>query len=104
MTNRIDVWAVLGDATRREIFARLAERPCAVAELARRLPVTRPAVSQHLKVMKDAGLVTEQVDGTRHIYQLDPAGVDAFRSQIEQFWSITLTTLKMEVEESTEEE
>jgi DNA-binding transcriptional ArsR family regulator len=68
-------FAALGDPTRREIFARIAERPRAVGELARELPVSRPAVSQHLRVLKDAGLVMDRAEGNRRIYQADPAGL-----------------------------
>jgi len=104
MTNHLDIWTVLGDTTRRAIFEHLAEQPLAVGELAAKLPVTRPAVSQHLKVLKDAGLVMERVAGTRHIYQLDPGGLDALRAQLEQFWSKTLMTYNQVIEESSEEE
>src|SRR5262249_56322532 len=88
------VWAALGDATRRTILERLADRPRAVGELAAELPVTRPAVSQHLKVLKDAGLVTDRAIGTRRIYQLNPGGMRAFRAQIDQFWSKALAAYK----------
>ena len=74
MTYRPEGLTALGDPTRRAIFERLAERPRAVGELARELPVSRPAVSQHLKVLKDAGLVVDRPAGTRRIYQLDPTG------------------------------
>ena len=70
------MWSTLGDGTRRAILERLAERPRAVGELAAELPVSRPAVSQHLKVLKESGLVTEDAVGTRHIYRLNPAGVE----------------------------
>ncbi|WP_245599529.1 ArsR/SmtB family transcription factor [Nakamurella lactea] len=85
-----DEWSVLGDRTRRAIVERLAERPSAVGELADALPVTRPAVSQHLKVLKDAGLVTEQAAGTRRIYRLNPMGVAALRDQLDTFWNRAL--------------
>jgi DNA-binding transcriptional ArsR family regulator len=81
-----DEWAVLGDRTRRAIVEFLAERPRAVGELADHLPVSRPAVSQHLKVLKDAGLVVEQASGTRRIYRLDPIAVEALRDQLDTFW------------------
>ena len=80
----------LGDPTRRAILACLAERPRAVGELAEELPVSRPAVSQHLKVLKSAGLVTERAAGTRRIYRLNPAGVAALRDQLETFWNRAL--------------
>ena len=85
-----DGWDALGDPTRRAIVERLAERPRAVGELADELPVSRPAVSQHLKVLKDAGLVTEQAAGTRRIYRLNPAGVAALRDQLDTFWNRAL--------------
>ena len=103
MTNRADPWIALGDPTRRAIFERLADRPRAVGELAAEFPVTRPAVSQHLKVLKDAGLVVDRVAGTRRIYQVDPKGVGALRAQLDRFWSKTLATYKEVVEQPTEE-
>ena len=93
----------LGDRTRRAIVTRLAEGPLAVGELADQLPVSRPAVSQHLKVLKEAGLVTEQADGTRRIYRLNPVGVGALRDQLDTFWKRALTGYEHVVEESTEE-
>lgn len=83
-------WAAVGDATRRAIVLCLADGPRAVGELAAELPVSRPAVSQHLKVLKDAGLVTEQAVGTRRIYELDEAGVLALRDQLDTFWTRAL--------------
>jgi DNA-binding transcriptional ArsR family regulator len=80
----------LGDPTRREIFERLADRPRPVGELAGELPVTRPAVSQHLKVLKQAGLVTDQAAGTRRIYYVDPDGVGALRAYLDRFWDRSL--------------
>jgi DNA-binding transcriptional ArsR family regulator len=85
-----DVWEALGDRTRRAILECLAERPCAVGELADRLPVTRPAVSQHLKVLATSGLVEHDVVGTRHIYRLNAAGVSALRDQLDTFWDRAL--------------
>ena len=99
-----DRWAALGDPTRREIFERLAQRPRAVGELARELPVSRPAVSQHLRVLKQAGLVNDQPVGTRRIYRLDPDGVGALRAELERFWSRALATYKEIVEQSAEED
>jgi DNA-binding transcriptional ArsR family regulator len=84
-------WGALGDGTRRTIVLRLAERPQAVGELAADLPVSRPAVSQHLKVLKDAGLVAEQAVGTRRIYRLNEAGVAALRDQLDTFWNRALS-------------
>jgi DNA-binding transcriptional ArsR family regulator len=89
----------LGDATRRAIFERLAERPSPVGELANELPVSRPAVSQHLRVLKDAGLVTDRPAGTRRIYQLDPDGVAALRDYLDGFWNRSLASFKRAAEE-----
>jgi DNA-binding transcriptional ArsR family regulator len=85
-----DAWDVLSDPTRRAIVERLADRPRAVGELAAELPISRPAVSQHLKVLKDAGLVAEHAVGTRRIYRLDPVAVGALRDQLDAFWARTL--------------
>jgi DNA-binding transcriptional ArsR family regulator len=89
-TYQAEGWAALGDPTRRAICERLAERPRAVGELAGELPISRPAVSQHLKVLKDAGLVAERVAGTRRIYRLNPAGVAAMRDQLDAYWNRAL--------------
>jgi DNA-binding transcriptional ArsR family regulator len=93
----------LGDATRRAIFERLADQPLAVGELAQELPVSRPAVSQHLKVLKDAGLVLDRPAGTRRIYEVDPAGVGELRAYLDQFWNKALVAYKAAVEQRTEE-
>jgi DNA-binding transcriptional ArsR family regulator len=85
-----EAWDALGDSSRRAIVECLAERPRAVGELADALPISRPAVSQHLKVLKDAGLVTERVAGTRRIYRLNPAGVAAMRDQLDTYWNRAL--------------
>ncbi|GAA0452480.1 transcriptional regulator [Actinoplanes italicus] len=85
-----DGWEVLADPTRRSIVTCLAERPRAVGELADELPISRPAVSQHLKVLKDAGLVTDEAAGTRRVYRLNPAGVAALRDQLDTFWNRAL--------------
>ena len=98
-----DGWSALGDPTRRAIFERIAERPRAVGELAGELPVSRPAVSQHLKVLKEAGLVVDRAVGTRRIYQLNPDGVGALRAQLDRFWSQALAAYKQVVEQPTEE-
>jgi DNA-binding transcriptional ArsR family regulator len=102
-TYQANGWTALGDPTRRAIFERLADRPQAVVELARDLPVSRPAVSQHLKVLKDAGLVVDQPAGNRRIYQLNPDGVGALRAQLDRFWAKALATYKEVVEQPTEE-
>jgi DNA-binding transcriptional ArsR family regulator len=99
----MDSLATLGDPTRRAIFERLADRPRAVGELAGELPVSRPAVSQHLKVLKDAGLVVDRRVGNRRIYQLDPDGVGALRAYLDQFWSRALAAYKGAVEQRKEE-
>jgi DNA-binding transcriptional ArsR family regulator len=104
MTYRTDPWTALGDPTRRVIFERIADRPRAVVEIARELPVSRPAVSQHLKVLKDAGLVTDYAVGTRRIYSLNPVGVGALRADLERFWGKALAAFKQVVEETNEEE
>jgi DNA-binding transcriptional ArsR family regulator len=88
----------LGDPTRRIIFERLAKGPRAVGELARGLPVSRPAVSQHLAVLKAAGLVVDRADGARRLYHVDPAGVQAIRAWLDQFWDRTLQAFKLEAE------
>ncbi len=85
-----EAWSALGDPSRRAIVECLAERPRAVGELAAALPISRPAVSQHLKVLKDAGLVAERVAGTRRIYRLNPAGVAAMRDQLDTYWNRAL--------------
>src|ERR687894_3092811 len=103
MTYRADEWTALGDPTRRAIFERLADRPRSVGELASELPVSRPAVSQHLKVLKDAGLVIDRRAGNRRIYQADPAGVAALRDQLDRFWNQALATFKKVVEQDTQE-
>ena len=87
VTYQVDGWTALGDPTRRAIFERLADRPRAVGELAGELPVSRPAVSQHLKVLKDAGLVLDRPAGTRRIYRLDPDGLGALRADLDRFWN-----------------
>jgi DNA-binding transcriptional ArsR family regulator len=96
-------WTALGDPTRRAIFERIAERPQAVGELARDLPVSRPAVSQHLKVLKEARLVADRPAGNRRIYRLDPSGLDALRVQLDQFWTKALAAYKEVVEQDTQE-
>jgi DNA-binding transcriptional ArsR family regulator len=102
-TYQADGWTALGDPTRRAIFERVAAGPSAVGELARGLPVTRPAVSQHLKVLKEAGLVTDRRDGNRRIYQANPEGLAALRDQLDRFWNQALATFKEVVEQDTQE-
>ena len=93
----------LGDPTRRAIFERLAARPRAVGELARELPVSRPAVSQHLKVLKDARLVIDQQVGTRRVYQVDPEGLRLLRGYLDHFWDQALAAYKTAVEQQIKE-
>ncbi len=95
-----EVWDAMGDRTRRAIIEHLTERPMAVGELADELPVSQPAVSQHLKVLRSAGLVMDRAVGTRRIYRLNPIGVIALRDQLETFWNRTLTAYKNIVEET----
>ncbi len=92
----------LGDGTRRAVVELLAERPRAVGELAERLPVTRPAVSQHLKVLKDAGLVVDRAEGTRRVYRLRPDGIAALRAELDQLWDRALAAFKAAAEEQEE--
>src|SRR6202049_1732452 len=103
MAYRSNGFTALADPTRRAIFERLADHPSAVGELARELPVSRPAVSQHLKVLKDAGLVTDRRAGSRRIYQLNPDGVGALRAYLDRFWTRSLTAFKAAVEQPDEE-
>jgi len=103
LTYQADAWTALGDPTRRAIFERLADRPQAVGELASELPVSRPAVSQHLKVLKDAGLVVDRAIGNRRVYRVDPDGVSALRAQLDRFWNQALTTYKEVVEQDNKE-
>ncbi len=95
-------FAALADPTRRAIFERVAQRPAAVGVLAQGLPVSRPAVSQHLKVLKEAGLVTETTEGTRHIYRLDPRGIAAMRDWLDAQWSEALAAFKDFADRQTE--
>lgn len=96
MANRIAAAALaaLADDTRRTIFERVAARPSPVGELARGLPVSRPAVSQHLRVLKEAGLLTESADGARRVYRLDPRGIAAVRDWLDGLWGSALDAFK----------
>ena len=91
----------LADSTRMAIFQKLSSGPVAVNELARTMPVTRPAVSQHLKVLKEAGLVTDVKEGTRRLYRLDPEGVARLRAHFDRMWSRALNSFKDVVEQDT---
>ncbi len=94
----------LGDGTRQAIFDRLSHGPQAVGELAAGLPVSRPAVSQHLKVLKDVGLVLDQKIGTRRVYRVDPAGLAVLRTYLDQFWERSLDAFETEVQATSEEQ
>jgi DNA-binding transcriptional ArsR family regulator len=98
-----DGWSALADGTRRAIVSRLAEGPQAVGQLAAQLPVTRSAVSQHLKILKNAGLVSEHAAGTRRIYRLNPTAVAALRDQLDTFWQRALVNYVEVAEQATEE-
>src|SRR3954452_1784456 len=102
MTND-SAFAALGDDTRRTIFERLAGGPVAVGELARELPVSRPAVSQHLKVLKQAGLVRDEAAGTRRLYSVDLDSVEALRAYFDRFWTQALQAFKDAAEHDPEE-
>ena len=97
--HQVNGLTALGDPTRRAVFELLGDGPRAVGEIASDLPVTRPAVSQHLKVLKEAGLVIDRPDGTRRLYELNPDGIGALRVYFEQFWTRALTAFKHRVEQ-----
>jgi len=90
--------AALADPTRRRVFERLKSGPQSVGVIARRMPVSRPAVSQHLKVLKEAGLVADRPEGTRRVYYIDPNGLGALRLWLNQFWDQALTAFQAEAE------
>lgn len=98
-----DALSALGDPTRRAIFERLGHEPSAVVDLAALLPVSRPAVSQHLKVLKEAGLVRDEPVGTRRIYSVDPDGIAVLRDYLDRFWNTALHSFKKRVEQLQEE-
>src|SRR5689334_19033712 len=103
MANHGVLLTAIADPTRRAIFERVACRPSAVGELAREFPVSRPAVSQHLRVLKDAGLVRLQADGARRIYSADPAGLAALRDYFERFWQQSLAAFREAATQSQKE-
>lgn len=103
MADAVSAIAALADPTRRQVFERLRHGPRAVGELARGLPVSRPAVSQHLAVLKTAGLVTDRAEGNRRVYQIDPHGLGAIRAWLDQFWDEALLAFK-EAAENTDTE
>ena len=98
MANISQALTALADPTRRTVFERLGQGPRSVGELAQGLPVSRPAVSQHLKVLKAAGLVADRAEGARRVYQIDPAGLGAIRAWLDQFWTDALDAFQREVE------
>jgi DNA-binding transcriptional ArsR family regulator len=102
VTNAARVFAALTDPTRRTVFEQLRSGGKPVGEIARGLPVSRPAVSQHLKVLKDAGLVADRSEGTRRIYYIDPKGLGAMRAWLDQFWDASLDAFKAAVEGDAE--
>jgi len=102
--NAVESLAALGDPTRRAIFERVAARPSAVGDLARGLPVSRPAVSQHLRVLKEAGLVSETPEGTRRIYRLDPRGIAAMRDWLDSHWATALDAFQQFADEQFDKE
>ena len=104
MTNASTGFAALGDPTRRVVFERVARRPLSVGRLAAGLSVSRPAVSQHLRVLEQAGLVTHSRQGTRRVYRVDPRGVEAMRNYLDRFWDRALAAFKAAAEEAEETE
>jgi DNA-binding transcriptional ArsR family regulator len=99
----VDGWTALADPTRRTILELVVARPRAVGELADLLPISRPAVSQHLKLLKTAGLVSDRAQGTRRIYSADPDGLRDLRAQLDRFWNEALTTFKQLAEQYEED-
>jgi DNA-binding transcriptional ArsR family regulator len=97
-------FAALADPTRRRVLERLSRGPRAVGEIAAGLPVSRPAVSQHLKVLKAAGLVSDRQEGARRIYAIDPHGLGPMRAWLDQFWDVAMAALKAEIERTAEAE
>lgn len=104
MANAERVFSALHDPTRRAVLERLRDGPRPVSDIARGLPVTRPAVSQHLKVLKEAGLVDDRSEGTRRIYRIDPKGLGAMRAWLDQFWTDALDAFAAEVERGQKKE
>jgi DNA-binding transcriptional ArsR family regulator len=104
VADQTDAWTALGDSTRKAIFELIVESPRAVVDLASELPVSRPAVSQHLKVLKNAGLVVDERAGTRHIYRVNPDGLAGLRAELERFWERALAADAAAVEQATKEQ
>jgi DNA-binding transcriptional ArsR family regulator len=103
MTNTQQAFSALADPTRRAILERLSAGPKPVGEIARGMPVSRPAVSQHLKVLKSAGLVRDHAEGTRRVYEIDPAGLGEIRAWLDGFWDEALLAFKQEAERAENE-
>jgi DNA-binding transcriptional ArsR family regulator len=99
----VDGWTALADPTRRAIFELVAARPRAVGEIAEHVPVSRPAVSQHLKLLKTARLVLDHPEGTRRVYRVNTEGLAELRAQLDGFWNQTLANFKQLVEQSEED-
>jgi len=95
-------FAALADPTRRRIFERIARKPLAVGAIAEELPVSRPAVSQHLRILQRAGLVSHERDGTRRLYRLDPRGIEGMRAYLDRFWDRALAAFKAAAEKETD--
>ena len=98
-----DAWALIGDASRRAIIERLSQSPCSVAELADDMPISRPAVSQHLKLLREAGIVRDEPHGRQRVYSLDAARLQRYRRQLDQFWSDALGNLTATSDEQERE-
>lgn len=94
----------IGDPTRRAILAQLRKGPAAVGKLARSFPVSRPAISQHLRILKEANLVTDRADGTRRVYELNPAAFASLREYFDEFWGVALISFKRRVENRNRED
>ena len=103
MANQLDGFAALGASTRRAVFERIAKRPRAVGELAEGLPISRPAVSQHLRVLEAAGLIVHERQGTRRIYRVEMSGIEAMRSYLDRFWDQALAAFKRAAEQEPTE-
>lgn len=97
-TNGLDAWALLGDPSRRSILEVLSGAPSSVAQLARALPISRPAVSQHLKLLKAAGVVSDRAEGTRRIYSVDAEALARYRIELDEFWGATLMNFAQHAE------
>ena len=104
MTYISETLTALADPTRRAIFERVARKPLSVSEIAKNMPVSRPAVSQHLKVLKTAGLVTDHAEGTRRVYRIDPKGLGPIRAWLDQMWDTNLAAFKEAVESDTRDD